>query len=260
MSNAYELLGISTNATSIELERAYAAQQRAYDPTRLVGMDVGLVSIAQRRRLELDAAYRLLRPALALPPHLSSEDERRRDRETIGALVVLMVIALSVVLLRTTAVPERTVAVTGPGAVAAAQGATPATDFTLNRLDGTPVSLSQYRGKVVLVNFWATWCPPCVREMPSLVRVYEHYRDKGFVILGVNTTYQDEREKVAQFVRDQKVSFPVLLDLTGESNAGYGSRLMPTSYLIDQQGRIVYTHVGQIDEVTLAERVRALLP
>lgn len=255
--NAYELLGIARDATSTELDAAYAAKRRAYDPERLTGMGTDVRQHAEMRVAQLDMAYRTLRPALALPPRLAPEVERRRDRETIVALLVFLVLALAGVLLRDVAVPERTAAV--GGADTARLTAQVAPDFTLPTLDGKQVTLSDLRGKVVLVNFWATWCPPCVREVPSLVRIYEQYKTQDFVLLGLNTTYQDDPAKVAQFAANNKISFPILLDATGEGGAGYGSRLMPTSYLIDREGRIVYTHVGQVDERNLSERVAALL-
>lgn len=257
MTNAYEVLGIGPQATSAELDAAYRAVRASYDPSQVTGMGDDLVQFAKRRQAEVDAAYRSLRPVLALPPKLSGAVERRRDRETIAVLLVFLVVALSMVVLRDVAVPERTV--TAEGADTAALLAKPAPEFTMETLDGEQVSLSQYRGQVVLVNFWATWCPPCVREMPSLVRMYERYEDQGFIILGVNTTYQDERAKVEQFVRDNGVRFPVLLETDPAIGAAYGSRLMPTSYLIDRNGKIVYTRVGQVDEQNLGERVAALL-
>ena len=255
--NSYELLGLDSNATGADLEAAYATKRAAYDLSRVADMGQEFRDLATQRLAELDVAYRSLRPALALPPRLSSDAERRRDRETVVALLAFLAVALLVLALRDVAVPERTV--TAEGADAAALTAKPAPDFTLEALDGGKVSLSQYRGQVVLVNFWATWCPPCVREMPSLVRVYEQYKDQGFVVLGINTTYQDDRAKVAQFVQDNGVRFPVLLEPDPVVTAGYGSRLMPTSYLIDRNGKIVYTRVGQVDEQNLSERVAALL-
>lgn len=255
--NNYELLELTPSATAAELEAAYAAKRASYDPARLSGMGQEMLDLAQLRLKQLEAAYRSLRPALALPPRLSMEAERRRDRETIAALMVFLGVAMLVLVMRNVAVPERSVI--AQGAEAAALTAKPAPDFTLEALDGSQVSLSQYRGQVVLVNFWATWCPPCVREMPSLVRVYDQYKDQGFVILGINTTYQDDRTKAAQFALDNGVRFPVLLETDPEVTAGYGSRLMPTSYLIDRNGKIVYTRVGQVDEQNLSERVAALL-
>jgi cytochrome c biogenesis protein CcmG, thiol:disulfide interchange protein DsbE len=162
-----------------------------------------------------------------------------------------------VYLLQGVGAPERTVAV--EGADAAALTSKPAPNFTLPALDGTTVQLSDYQGQVVMLNIWATWCPPCVRETPRLVRLANTYQDQGLVVLGMNTTYQDDRDKVAQFVREQQISYPILLDTNGEGGRLYPARLMPTTYLIDREGKIVYTRVGEIDEATLDEQIAALL-
>lgn len=257
MVSAYDLLGINPNATRAELDRAYNAKRAAYDPARVAGMGAELTELAAHRRAELDSAYRYLRPALAAPPRLTPIVERRRERQTIAALLMFVALAVAVMLLKDVAVPKRTVAVVG--ADAAAKQAQLAPDFRLESTDGRQVGLADYRGQVVLVNLWATWCPPCVREIPRLVRVYERYKDQGFVILGVNTTYQDDRAKVAAFVRDQGIGYPVLYDTDNRVGKEYTSRLMPTSYLIDRDGKIVEIKVGEVEEGQLSERVAELL-
>lgn len=255
--NAYELLGIGRTASRAELDAAYAARRAAYDPARLAGMGEELIARAETRRAELDAAYWLLRPALAAPPRLTGSAEQRRDRETIAALLVLAALALAMVLLRDVAVPVRTVR--ADGSDAAALLAKPAPEFDLELLDGGRIRLADLRGKVVLVNLWATWCPACVREAPRLQEVYAAYREQGFVVLGVNTTYQDDRAKVAQFVRERGLTFPIPLDTANVVGPAYGARLLPTSFLIDRSGRIVETQIGEIDAQALGERVAALL-
>lgn len=257
MNNAYQLLGIGRDATRDDLKAAYRAKWAAYDPARVASMGPELSQVAVQRRAELTAAYRELAPALAEPPRLTPEAERRRDWQTIWALLVLLAIALVMPLVRNIAVPVRSVEVTG--ADTAALASRPAPDFTLESLDGKQVSLSQYRGQVVLINVWATWCPACVRETPNLVRLYNTYRDQGFVILSVDDTSQDDPVKVAAFARDQGMNFPVLLDKTSTVGQLYGTRLIPTSYLIDQSGKIVYARVGELDSAQISEQVAALL-
>jgi cytochrome c biogenesis protein CcmG/thiol:disulfide interchange protein DsbE len=257
MATAYEVLGISPGASRAELEAAYAAKRAAYDPAQAAELGEEFAQLAARRRAEFALAYRQLRLALAEPARLAPAAERRRDRETVVALLVLVVLALLVPLLRGIAVPQRTV--TSSEADTAALNAKPAPDFTLEAVDGSRVSLSDFKGQVVLLNLWATWCPPCVRETPRLVRVYEKYREQGFVILGINTTYQDDRAKVEQFVRDHGVSYPVLLDVKSEFGEKYGSRLLPTSYLVDRSGKVVMTKVGEVEEAQLEEQIEALL-
>lgn len=257
MNNAYELLDIGPQATRAELDAAYAKKSAFYDPARYAGLDAEFEQIADARRVELAAAYASLKPALAAPARLEPHDERRRDRQTIWALLVLLLIALSVPLLRNIAVPERTVQAAGAdmGALTAQQ----APEIDLADINGNRVKLSDYRGQVVLVNVWATWCPPCVRETPRLVRVYDEFRNQGFVILGVNTTYQDKVDAVTAFARSQQITYPILLDTDGKASEVYGSRLMPTSYLIDRDGKIVSVQVGEVDEAQLKEQVWALL-
>lgn len=257
MSNAYDVLGIHPHASRAELERSYAERMAAYDPGEHAHLPEEFVQLARQRQAELTAAYQSLRAAVASPVCLTPAAERRRDRETIVALLVLIVVTLLVPLLRNVAVPTRSAV--AEGADAAALTAEVAPDFTLEVVGGQQVSLSDYKGQVVLVNLWATWCPPCVRETPRLVRLYEQYKDQGFVLLGVNTTYQDERADVEQFVRDQKVSYPVLLDTDDSFGQAYRARVLPTSYLIDREGRIVQVRVGEIDEAQLAEQIEGLL-
>jgi peroxiredoxin len=118
-----------------------------------------------------------------------------------------------------------------------------APDFALPSLAGSTVRLSDHHGRVILLNFWATWCPPCRAEMPSMGKLYQAYRDRGLVILAVSTD-RTGRSVVESFVRERGVTFPILLDPEGESFAEYGGRGLPTSFLVDRRGRIVSTEVG----------------
>lgn len=255
MATAYEVSGISADATHEELGAADTAKRTVHDLTADLGE--GSVRRAAQRHAELAAAGASLRPALAAPPRLGPATERQRDRETAWALIVFVMIALLVPLLRGVAVPQRTVVATGADVAAVTTERAP--DFQLEALDGSRVSLSDFKGRVVLINVWATWCPPCVREIPRLVRISTQYRGQGLVVLGVNTTYQDDRAKVATFVQEQGISYPVLLDSNNAIGQAYGARLLPTSYLIDHDGTIVHLRIGEVDEVQLREQVLALL-
>ncbi|HEY0601732.1 MAG TPA: redoxin domain-containing protein [Herpetosiphonaceae bacterium] len=257
MTTAYDLLGIGPDATRAELEAAYRAKCLEYAADRHADLPDEFRLLAAQRRNEFSVVYQQLRPALTAPPRLAPTTERRRDRETILALLLLVLLALTVPLLRGVAVPERTVVAEGAEAAALTSDAAP--DFSLQTLDGETVRLSDFTGKVVLINFWATWCPPCVREIPRLVRISEEYDDDGLVVLGINTTFQDDPAKVEQFVRDQGISYRVLLDPDGDTSQKYPARLMPTTYLIDRSGKVVHTKVGEVDEATLDEQVQALL-
>ncbi len=135
-----------------------------------------------------------------------------------------------------------------------------APDFSLNTLDGEQISLSGLRGKVVLINFWATWCPPCKTEMPALQAAYQAYRDQGLVVLAVNTTDQDEAGAARQFAQSAGLTFPLLADVKGEAFRQYQVQALPTSFFVDRQGKIDEVVVGgPMAEALIRSRVEKLL-
>jgi thiol-disulfide isomerase/thioredoxin len=123
----------------------------------------------------------------------------------------------------------------------------PAADFKLLDMEEKPHTLKQYRGKVVLINFWATWCPPCIREMPSLEKLYQKLKGKPFVMLAINQ-WEDE-ERVFEFMGQLNTipTFPILFDPDSKVSAAFGVQGLPSSYIIDKQGRIVYRAKGGRD-------------
>jgi peroxiredoxin len=125
------------------------------------------------------------------------------------------------------------------GAVAPA---TSAPDFTLRTMDGPNLRLQEQRGRVVLVNFWATWCGPCRQEMPQMNRLYEKYRASGFVLLGVNV--DEDPRNAAAVASKLGVKFPVLLDTDKKVSRLYDLATMPSTVLIDRDGRVRYVHRG----------------
>lgn len=135
-----------------------------------------------------------------------------------------------------------------------------APDFAVPNLAGQAVRLSAYRGQVVLVNVWATWCPPCRDEMPSMEKLHQRLKDKGFVLLAVS---QDEGgvATVKPFVEQMKVTFPVLIDTEGEVGRKFGIWGFPESFLVDRDGRIVDRVIGPRDWVapTQIAAIEALL-
>jgi len=135
-----------------------------------------------------------------------------------------------------------------------------APDFTLKAMDGDPITLSSLRGKVVLVNFWASWCPPCQQEIPAMEKIYRQYENKGFVILAVNSTLQDTLADVADLLNDKEVSFPVLLDNDGKVTDKYQIQSLPTSFFINQEGMISQVVIGgPMSEVSIQTEVEQLL-
>lgn len=133
----------------------------------------------------------------------------------------------------------------------------PAPNFTLAAMGGGDLQLSDFKGKVVLLNFWATWCEPCVREMPAMQAVYEEYRDKGFEILAVNLG-QDEGT-VRRFIESVGGKFPVVYDITGGVGDTYLVRNMPTSYFIDRNGVVRHQLEQEMTEERITELVLDLL-
>ncbi len=135
-----------------------------------------------------------------------------------------------------------------------------APDFTLKTLDGGEASLSKFRGRPVLINFWASWCPPCRLEMPDIVRAYEAHQAEGFVILAINLTFQDSLQEAQHFVNEFNMSFPVLLDETGEVTTDmYGLFGLPTSVFVDRSGIITHIQIGPMTEKQIEELVGAIL-
>ena len=119
-----------------------------------------------------------------------------------------------------------------------------APDFALQDAQGQTVRLSDLRGRPVLVNLWASWCPPCQAEMPDMQKVYEKYAPQGFTILAVNTTYQDQKSTALAFSAQRGLTFPILFDLDGTVSHQYLVRAMPTSFFVDRQGIIRRVVIG----------------
>jgi peroxiredoxin len=110
----------------------------------------------------------------------------------------------------------------------------PTPDFTLTGLDGKKVSLKDFRGKVVFLNFWATWCVPCREEMPAMQRLYNEFKDKNFVVLAVNV--KDRRQDALNFLKELKITYPIAFDPEGQAGLLYGAWGLPTTYLIGPKG------------------------
>jgi peroxiredoxin len=125
----------------------------------------------------------------------------------------------------------------------------PAATFTT--LEGQPIVLNDLRGKVVLVNFWATSCPGCIKEMPGMIETYTQYKDRGFEIIAVAMSY-DPPNYVKSFVETRQLPFPVALDVDGAHARAFGNvQLTPTSFIIGKDGRILEQKLGELDFVKL---------
>ncbi|MCU7837305.1 MAG: TlpA family protein disulfide reductase [gamma proteobacterium symbiont of Taylorina sp.] len=133
-------------------------------------------------------------------------------------------------------------------------------NFTLPDLNGRPQQFSQWNGKVVLLNFWATWCPPCRREIPDFIEVYEQYKDKDFMIVGVGI---DDENEIAEFVKELAVNYPILVGgraaMQVSRQYGNHSGALPYSIIVDKQGNIRFRAGGLISKDKLLNQINPLL-
>jgi len=165
---------------------------------------------------------------------------------TIGAMAVIILVA-GFSFIGSGNGQEKTAKAEKPEARQAAVSETSqypmAPDFTLTDIEGNEVTLSSYKGKVVFVNFWATWCPPCRREIPAFIELRDELGDEGFTVLGIAV---DPREfnKVAPFADQMGMNYPVLLDKKGVSNLYGGISSIPTTFVVNREGKVVERIVG----------------
>ena len=137
----------------------------------------------------------------------------------------------------------------------------PAPAMKLKDLDGRTVDLAQFKGKVVLINFWATWCPPCRREMPSMERLSQVFKGQPLVVLAVDVGEDPDTIETFTSQLDTTLTFPILLDTRSHSMRAWKVAGLPTTFLVDKQGRIVASAVGgrEFDHPEIVKTVRALV-
>jgi thiol-disulfide isomerase/thioredoxin len=141
----------------------------------------------------------------------------------------------------------------------AGEAAPEAAPFSLVSTTGTPVSLESLKGQVVLVNFWATWCGPCRKEMPLLEQIQKKYAPLGFTMLGVNV--EEDTRLMDQFLKDVPVTFPILLDPANGVSKRYDVAAMPSTVIIDRKGKVRFIHQGYQpgDESKYQDMIRQLV-
>lgn len=171
----------------------------------------------------------------------------------------IMTLAVGVIWTLLSRVPVTTNTHGAPPTNASPREGFSAPDFTLDLLGGGQVTLSKLRGKVVMVNLWASWCAPCRIEMPEIERVWQAYQDKGFVVLGVNTTFQDSEQDVVTFVRELNLTFPILLDRTGGTSNRYQLRALPSTFFVDRLGIIRSAVFGSMNAGLIESKVAELV-
>lgn len=144
-------------------------------------------------------------------------------------------------------------------ATGATAGTAQAPDFTLKSDDGANLKLSELRGEVVLINFWASWCGPCRQEMPLLSELHDKYKEMGFTVLGVNV--EEDSSQARKLLQDMPVSFPVLFDNDSTVSRQYEVVAMPSTVLVDRDGNMRYLHKGYKpgEEAIYLDKVRSLI-
>lgn len=152
-----------------------------------------------------------------------------------------------------------------PGAVTQGQIPAPregflAPDFTLMSSSGQEIHLADLRGKPVIINLWASWCPPCKAEMPALERVYQAYEDQGLQVIAVNATYQDTRAAADSFARSEGLTFPIVYDTDGSVSKEYQLQALPSTFFVGADGKIQTVVLGgPMSEALLRSKVEQLL-
>ena len=135
-----------------------------------------------------------------------------------------------------------------------------APEIILPSLAGNMVSLSDYQGQIVILNLWASWCPPCVKEMDAIQQVYSDYQNEGLTVLAVNMTFQDNQNVAAEFVKENGLEFPVLFDLNGVTAETYNMYALPTTFFIDRDGVVQDVVIGgPMSEALLRSEIETLL-
>jgi peroxiredoxin len=133
-----------------------------------------------------------------------------------------------------------------------------APEFTVKDLNGQLISSSEFKDKVVIINFWATWCPPCKAEIPGFVEAYSEYQDQGLEIVGLSLD-QLSPEKVLEFARSYEINYPVAMSTEDIYEAYQPGPYIPSSIIIDKNGKIRHRHVGYLDKADIAKYFQSLM-
>ncbi|WP_304131844.1 TlpA disulfide reductase family protein [Ignavibacterium album] len=133
-----------------------------------------------------------------------------------------------------------------------------AADFKLKTLEGKEIRLSDYRGKIVIIDFWATWCPPCRKGIPDLISLQEEFK-KDLVVIGISLDQQNTIKDLKPFIENYKINYPVVLGDEKVVKDYGGISAIPTSFIIDQKGNIVDSHIGLVPKAVYADQIKSLL-
>ena len=179
------------------------------------------------------------------------------ERKTTWRVLMALLLALGIAWIAASRVPAEQVMLRSQRPPSPQAGFA-APDFTLETLGGQSLRLADLRGQVVLINFWATWCPPCRAEMPAIQQVYQRHREHGFTVLAVDI--QEGDTQVADFVDDMGLTFPILMDREGSVSANYQVKALPSTFFVDREGVIQnVTLGGPMAEAFIESQVAGLL-
>lgn len=248
METFYTLLDVPAQAGADEIAAAYQRQRERYSPERVAALGDEFRQIAEARSADLERAYAVLRDPQrrraydagigggATRPQRRGLSRREVAMAAGGAVLGLIVIAVVWVISSQQA---------GASLPPAAEVNRPASDFALPTLDGKQVRLSDYRGKVVLVNFWYTNCAPCREETPALQASYQKLSAQGLEIIGVNVRENERKgadgdNDIRTFLAQHHVTYPIALDTDSAVDRAYQVYVLPTSFLIDRAGNVRY--------------------
>ena len=271
----YELLEIPINASDAEVITAAEAIIDRYRSDMQTDPSSHVADMAYERIGEIEAVRDLLldpkqrdqydrslglriRPHVDVTSQVSTTSSAPVRQElvmvVIGALIGIVIVAIVWMVSMRMATPNNP---------AAAETNRPAPDFVLARVDGGTLDLRDLRGKVVVVNFWGTWCAPCIEETPAIQAAYEQLQASGVEIVGINLRHQEEvgakgDEAVRSFVKNFGVTYPIVLDADGEVARLYQISPIPTSYFIDAAGNIRYVYVGTLTAADIVDLVNRL--
>jgi len=187
----------------------------------------------------------------------SKKKYRRKQQKQFPIIPVVIGGLLVVFAILATATPKKDNSSTGQNSVVPQKVDYTAPELSLQNLNGEAESLADYQGQVVLVNNWATWCPPCKAEMPTLVAYHNDHMIDGFSVIAVEAG--EPMDVVSQFASSYQMSFPVWLDPNGEALRAFGNGTLPNSYVIDRTGTVRYAWTGEISREMLEKYVTPLI-
>ena len=246
--SAERILGLAPGATIDEITAAYEHKVREYHVDPNAPDD--LRALAAERLATLAAARDELLNGQTQAPAAARLSRREWLWMGAGVAIAVLVITLIAVFTRDSTPQTGLVAIDRP-----------APDLTLPTLDGGSIRLADLRGKIVLVNFWATWCEPCKTETPDLVAASAEFRDRGLVIIGINLTDQDKSmDEIRKFVQRYQIPYPIALDPDQQAQRAFAMFAIPVSYFIDSSGRIRYTRTTVVTRTDIEHVLQELTP